>query len=166
MIPSLGSYAVVQFRHFSFENLHGRLQNAGLPHEGVTEVMELVRGNHFQVACSRYYFWTHGAATLEPAINHPNEYFVLSERHYNGDAGMEGAEGSGTGGATSAAGAAAGPGNGLTAEDAAALEAMATAGFDDMWNGPTTAGGATASPAVTPESSPAKKAADAPMPDA
>lgn len=45
---------------------------------GMKEIMDLVEKHHFQIACQKYFEWTHGSMTVEGGVNHPNQYFEES----------------------------------------------------------------------------------------
>jgi DNA primase large subunit len=58
--PSHGDSHGCPFKHFGKENLQSMLQSHGLNDQGTREVMELVKGGHYQVACTKYYEITRG----------------------------------------------------------------------------------------------------------
>lgn len=41
--------------------------------------MELVEAKHYQIACQKYFEWTHNKSTIEGGLNHPNQYFEESQ---------------------------------------------------------------------------------------
>jgi DNA primase large subunit len=43
-----------------------------------TEILELVKGSHYQIACTRYYEVTHRLDTQLPPFTQPNAYADLS----------------------------------------------------------------------------------------
>jgi hypothetical protein len=46
--------------------------------------MDLVDKKHFQIACQKYFEWTHGSMTIEGGVNHPNQYFEESKEVLSG----------------------------------------------------------------------------------
>ncbi|KAL1925435.1 uncharacterized protein VTP21DRAFT_318 [Calcarisporiella thermophila] len=90
--PHAGEHHGCPFRHFSPENLTATLRGYKVPESGIREILELVQGRHYQVACTRYYELTRrpkeeGASTklLEP-VEHPNIFFNKS---YELETGLE-----------------------------------------------------------------------------
>jgi len=76
--PSAGDHHGCPFRHFSPENLRSTLRAGQVPEANIQEVLELVKNQHFQVACTRYYEITHKIPTQTDLIEHPNTYVDLS----------------------------------------------------------------------------------------
>jgi len=76
--PSAGDHHGCPFRHFSPENLRSTLRASQVPEPNVQEMLELVKNQHFQVACTRYYEITHKLPTQTELIEHPNTYVDLS----------------------------------------------------------------------------------------
>ncbi|XP_030571403.1 DNA primase large subunit [Drosophila novamexicana] len=58
--------------------LKAKLSSYGLSPGAIDEVMFFVSRNHFQFACGKYFMLTHNS-TVEPTINHPNNYFEESQ---------------------------------------------------------------------------------------
>ena len=52
------------------------------------QIVSLVKGSHYQVACGKYFMLTHNTGH-DFSPNHPNEYFDESQKALNGgkDAG-------------------------------------------------------------------------------
>ena len=48
------------------------------------QVVELVNGNHYQVACARYFELVHHSDEARLGINHPNQYFEESRKLITG----------------------------------------------------------------------------------
>lgn len=44
----------------------------------IAEIIDLVRGRHYQIACTRYFEATHKVDGHIPPISHPNQYVDLS----------------------------------------------------------------------------------------
>lgn len=51
---------------------------------GVKEIMDLVENKHYQIACQRYFEWTHDKHTVDGGVNHPNQYFMESRNVLTG----------------------------------------------------------------------------------
>ena len=47
------------FRHWDVSSLRTRLQQVGLGHKGVMEVLNKVEGGHYQIACRLVFELTH-----------------------------------------------------------------------------------------------------------
>lgn len=50
----------------------------------IQEIIELVSRQHFQIACQRYFEATHNTE-VDTGIQHPNQYFIESQKVLNGD---------------------------------------------------------------------------------
>ncbi|KAK4880064.1 hypothetical protein RN001_008210 [Aquatica leii] len=66
------------FKHFDATNLKHKLSEYGVSNEGVEELLNLVKATHYQVACTKYFEYTHGKPSKQ-VINHPNQYFEESQ---------------------------------------------------------------------------------------
>lgn len=78
--PSTGDHHGCPFRHFSHENLATRLYRDKFSAAQVNEILDLVRNRHYQIACTKYYEFTHPQQTDKiDAIEHPNQYFEASK---------------------------------------------------------------------------------------
>jgi len=51
---------------------------------GVKEILDLIEGHHYQIACQKYFEWTHDQMTVEGGVNHPNQYFEESRAVLSG----------------------------------------------------------------------------------
>lgn len=72
------------FRHFDKDTMRLSLQKQGVAPAGINQLLELVQGGHFQVACRKHFELTHpGAASNNMVVNHPNQYFDESEKFFN-----------------------------------------------------------------------------------
>ncbi|KAJ7406966.1 hypothetical protein WISP_129705 [Willisornis vidua] len=60
--PSQGDYHGCPFRHSDPELLKQKLQSYKIPPSGITQILELVKGMHFQLACQKYFELTHDAS--------------------------------------------------------------------------------------------------------
>jgi len=75
------------YRHWSAQHLQSALASMRLGPNVVSDVMEKVKGQHYQVACLRVFEATHKGGTVD-ALNHPNQYFQDSIKYWdakNGD---------------------------------------------------------------------------------
>ncbi|KQL59505.1 DNA primase large subunit [Amazona aestiva] len=82
--PSQGDYHGCPFRHSDPELLKQKLQSYKIPASGITQIMELVKGMHYQLACQKYFELTHYVDDIGFSLNHPNQYFTESQRLLNG----------------------------------------------------------------------------------
>ena len=58
--PSSGDHHGCPFKHFGRDNLQSMLVHHGLNESNVRDVLELTRGGHYQVACTKYFEITRG----------------------------------------------------------------------------------------------------------
>nr|XP_018912303.1 PREDICTED: DNA primase large subunit-like [Bemisia tabaci] len=65
------------FRHNDQASLKSLLQTNGVSSADISEMMELVSKNNYQMACTKYFELKHGRELLD-AIRHPNQYFSES----------------------------------------------------------------------------------------
>ncbi len=99
-----GEHHGCPFRHFDESHLRGKLLQKRVVGEGIEEIMRLVKGMHFQIACQKYYSYTHGGVDNPKVGMHPNSYIAESMKyHQDESAGMHE---SAAGGAASVSGAA------------------------------------------------------------
>ncbi|OXB58286.1 hypothetical protein ASZ78_002928 [Callipepla squamata] len=82
--PSQGDYHGCPFRHSDPELLKQKLQSYKVPPSGVTQILELVKGMHYQLACQKYFELTHDVDDIGFSLNHPNQYFAESQRILSG----------------------------------------------------------------------------------
>ena len=77
--PGQGDHHGCPFRHFNADNLRATLRASQVPELNIQEVLELVKNQHYQVACTRYYEVTHKVPQGQiDLIQHPNSYFDMS----------------------------------------------------------------------------------------
>uniref|UniRef100_A0A663N9P3 DNA primase large subunit n=1 Tax=Athene cunicularia TaxID=194338 RepID=A0A663N9P3_ATHCN len=72
------------FRHSDPELLKQKLQSYKIPPSGITQILELVKGMHYQLACQKYFELTHDVDDVGFSLNHPNQYFAESQRQLGG----------------------------------------------------------------------------------
>nr|XP_026647395.1 DNA primase large subunit isoform X2 [Zonotrichia albicollis] len=82
--PSQGDYHGCPFRHSDPELLKQKLQSYKIPPSGIAQVLELVKGMHYQLACQKYFELTHDIDDIGFSLNHPNQYFTESQKLLNG----------------------------------------------------------------------------------
>ncbi|MBN3308890.1 DNA primase large subunit [Amia ocellicauda] len=83
-LPSQGDYHGCPFRHSDPELLKQKLQSYKISPSGINQVLDLVKGMHYQLACQKYFELTHSIEDSGFSLNHPNQYFVESQRLLNG----------------------------------------------------------------------------------
>eukprot|EP00026_Physarum_polycephalum_P007912 Phypoly_transcript_07983.p1 GENE.Phypoly_transcript_07983~~Phypoly_transcript_07983.p1 ORF type:complete len:500 (+),score=82.21 Phypoly_transcript_07983:190-1500(+) len=80
-IPAPGEVHGCPYRQ-NVDALTKDLQTFGCLSDGnINQVVSLAREGHFQLACARHFELLHPGATLLK-LNHPNQYFVESQRYY------------------------------------------------------------------------------------
>ncbi|NWS93266.1 PRI2 primase, partial [Toxostoma redivivum] len=82
--PSQGDYHGCPFRHSDPELLKQKLQSYKISPSGITQVLELVKGVHYQLACQKFFELTHDVDDIGFSLNHPNQYFTESQKLLNG----------------------------------------------------------------------------------
>eukprot|EP01147_Barroeca_monosierra_P010010 gene10010-2184_t len=78
--PSSGDAHGCPFKHYNEQNLKTKLLSYKVPTDGIHEIVQLVKGSHFQLACARYFELTHEQPTGSISITHPNQYFEESRK--------------------------------------------------------------------------------------
>ncbi|NXE37682.1 PRI2 primase, partial [Ptilorrhoa leucosticta] len=82
--PSQGDYHGCPFRHSDPELLKQKLQSYKIPPSGINQILELVKGMHYQLACQKYFELTHDVDDIGFSLNHPNQYFTESQKLLSG----------------------------------------------------------------------------------
>ncbi|XP_062318980.1 DNA primase large subunit [Osmerus eperlanus] len=82
--PSQGDHHGCPFRHSDPELLKQKLLSYKVSPSGVNQILELVKGMHFQLACQKYFELTHNIEDSGFSLNHPNEYFLESQKLLGG----------------------------------------------------------------------------------
>ncbi|KTF77004.1 hypothetical protein cypCar_00009779 [Cyprinus carpio] len=82
--PSQGDYHGCPFRHSDPELLKQKLQNYKVSPSGTNQILELVKGMHYQLACQKYFELTHNVEDAGFSLNHPNQYFTESQKLLSG----------------------------------------------------------------------------------
>ncbi|CAN9499901.1 unnamed protein product [Ophioblennius macclurei] len=78
--PSQGDHHGCPFRHSDPELLKQKLQFYKVSPSGIHQILELVKGVHYQLACQKYFELTHNVEDTTFSLNHPNEYFLESQK--------------------------------------------------------------------------------------
>ncbi|XP_008136685.2 DNA primase large subunit [Eptesicus fuscus] len=87
--PGQGDYHGCPFRHSDPELLKQKLQSYKISPAGISQILDLVKGTHYQVACQKYFEITHNVDDCGFSLNHPNQFFVESQRILNGGKDMK-----------------------------------------------------------------------------
>lgn len=82
--PSQGDYHGCPFRHSDPELLKQKLQSFKVSSAGINQILDLVKGMHFQLACQKYFELTHNLDDCGFSLNHPNQYFAESQKLLTG----------------------------------------------------------------------------------
>eukprot|EP00808_Paulinella_micropora_P016238 g27061.t1 len=72
------------FRHSERPTLRAKLGERRVPGHVAKEILQLVEGQHYQLACRKYFEATHpgAGAHAEEVGNHPNKYFDASLKYW------------------------------------------------------------------------------------
>ncbi|XP_048387930.1 DNA primase large subunit [Stegostoma tigrinum] len=81
--PSQGDYHGCPFRHSDIELLKQKLQTYKIASAGITQILDLVKGMHYQLACQKYFELTHNIDEVGFSLTHPNQYFNESQKLLN-----------------------------------------------------------------------------------
>ncbi|XP_060091353.1 DNA primase large subunit isoform X2 [Heteronotia binoei] len=82
--PGQGDYHGCPFRHSDPELLKQKLQAYKVPSTGISQILDLVKGMHYQLACQKYFELTHNVNDIGWSLNHPNQYFIESQQLLSG----------------------------------------------------------------------------------
>uniref|UniRef100_A0A6Q2ZQI9 DNA primase large subunit n=1 Tax=Esox lucius TaxID=8010 RepID=A0A6Q2ZQI9_ESOLU len=91
--PSQGDHHGCPFRHTDPELLKQKLQSYKVSPGGVSQILELVKGMHYQLACQKYFELTHNIEDSGFSLNHPNQYFLESQKLLGGPGAVAGGKG-------------------------------------------------------------------------
>ncbi|XP_019480133.1 PREDICTED: DNA primase large subunit [Hipposideros armiger] len=72
------------FRHSDPELLKQKLQSYKISPGGISQMLDLVKGTHYQVACQKYFEMTHNVDDCGFSLNHPNQFFIESQKILSG----------------------------------------------------------------------------------
>ncbi|XP_013200651.1 DNA primase large subunit isoform X2 [Amyelois transitella] len=67
------------YKHSDVSNLKNKLQEYGLAAQAVSDIVEVVKKGHYQVACTKYFDAIHNT-DIALGINHPNQFFEESQK--------------------------------------------------------------------------------------
>uniref|UniRef100_A0A8C5W9B4 DNA primase large subunit n=2 Tax=Leptobrachium leishanense TaxID=445787 RepID=A0A8C5W9B4_9ANUR len=82
--PGNEDYHGCPFKHSDPELLKQKLQSYKVPLAGINQILDLVKGMHFQLACQKYFELTHNIDDCGFSLSHPNQYFVESQQILTG----------------------------------------------------------------------------------
>ncbi|XP_053520986.1 DNA primase large subunit isoform X1 [Artibeus jamaicensis] len=82
--PGQGDYHGCPFRHSDPELLKQKLQTYKISPTAINQILDLVKGTHYQVACQKYFEMTHNVDDCGFSLNHPNQFFIESQKILNG----------------------------------------------------------------------------------
>ncbi|XP_068613145.1 DNA primase large subunit-like [Brachionichthys hirsutus] len=82
--PSQGDHHGCPFRHSDPELLKQKLQFYKVSPSGIVQILELVKGMHYQMACQKYFELTHNIEDANFSLSHPNQYFIESQKVLGG----------------------------------------------------------------------------------
>ncbi|CAH2248790.1 DNA primase large subunit [Pelobates cultripes] len=72
------------FKHSDPELLRQKLQSYKVPTSGINQILDLVKGMHYQLACQKYFELTHNIDDCGFSLSHPNQYFAESQQLLTG----------------------------------------------------------------------------------
>ncbi|EFA10435.1 DNA primase large subunit-like Protein [Tribolium castaneum] len=81
-----GEHHGCPFKHWDVNLVKQKVIECGVSVDGANEIKQLVSDGHYQLACGKYFEYTHGKA-LGNGINHPNQYFEESMNIEKGASG-------------------------------------------------------------------------------
>ncbi|XP_066465587.1 DNA primase large subunit [Tiliqua scincoides] len=82
--PGQGDYHGCPFRHSDPELLKQKLQSYKVTPSGISQILDLVKGMHYQLACQKYFELMHDVSEIGFSLNHPNQYFAESQQLLSG----------------------------------------------------------------------------------
>jgi DNA primase large subunit len=112
MQPGAGDHCGCPFKHFDEAALRARLSMRRVPASGTNEIIELVHGMHYQVACQKYFALMHEGKEPELGINHPNSYYEQSVAFALAKESGNGVKNEGGGGSSSSSSSSSSSGSG------------------------------------------------------
>ncbi|XP_032877753.1 DNA primase large subunit [Amblyraja radiata] len=81
--PGQGDYHGCPFRHSDVDLLKPKLQSYKISPAEINQILDLVKGMHYQLACQKYFELTHNIDEIGFSLNHPNQYFIESQKILN-----------------------------------------------------------------------------------
>ncbi|KAI0981887.1 hypothetical protein GJ496_006243 [Pomphorhynchus laevis] len=73
--PGSNEFHGCPFKHLNHEILRQRLSSYNLDTNQINQILNLSAGRHYQIACQRYFEFSHGLQSQTVCITHPNQYF-------------------------------------------------------------------------------------------
>ncbi|KAL3267866.1 hypothetical protein HHI36_007007 [Cryptolaemus montrouzieri] len=73
-----GEHHGCPFRNWDATLVKQKMLDHGVSTEGIDTILDLVKNRHFQIACTKYFEYTHSLQAPSTTINHPNQYFEES----------------------------------------------------------------------------------------
>ncbi|XP_072808493.1 DNA primase large subunit-like [Vicugna pacos] len=77
--PGQGDYHGCPFRHSDPELLRQKLESYRVSPAGMDQILDLVKGTQYQVACQKYFEMTHNVDDCGFSLSHPNQFFFESQ---------------------------------------------------------------------------------------
>jgi len=78
--PGTGEHHGCPYRSFSEESLRAALRGMRLSSAAVSDVLDKVKGKHYQLACGVAFAATHNGCECESGVQHPNGYADASRK--------------------------------------------------------------------------------------
>jgi len=83
--PAAGDAHGCPFRHSDQDTLRLRMHAYKVPPKAITEISQLVQGQHYQLACVKYFEATHDVDNADFVLSHPNQYYEKSREIRTGE---------------------------------------------------------------------------------
>uniref|UniRef100_H2Z295 DNA primase large subunit n=1 Tax=Ciona savignyi TaxID=51511 RepID=H2Z295_CIOSA len=83
--PSAQDHHGCPFKHTSSDLLRQKLKTYKAPSDSIDEIINLVKAQHFQIACGKYFAATHKMEESSFQVTHPNHYFDESQKILKGE---------------------------------------------------------------------------------
>lgn len=83
--PAANDHHGCPFKHTSVDLLRQRLHHYKIGKEATEGICELVKKQHYQIACKKYFEVTHKLEAAGFQLNHPNQYFDESMNYLKGE---------------------------------------------------------------------------------
>ncbi|XP_076807579.1 DNA primase large subunit-like [Clavelina lepadiformis] len=78
--PAAQDHHGCPFKHTSPDLLRQKLRSYKTSNDVIDEITDLVKGQHFQIACQKYFEYTHKLEDSSFQVTHPNHYFDESQK--------------------------------------------------------------------------------------
>jgi len=80
--PSADDHHGCPFKLFDEARLRVTMRDKRFTPQQAEDILALVKGSHFQIACQRYYAYSHNGTMADQVGSHPNVYFDASEQYW------------------------------------------------------------------------------------